>query len=141
MLGNLYDFDPEKDSVPYDEMLEVDQYALHRLYEIIEKSRRAYDTYEFHVIYHALYNFCTLDLSAFYLDILKDRLYTSPPTSVARRSAQTVMFAILDVMGRLMGPILPFTAEEIWKYLPGRNEEGESIHLRRLPEADGRMEK
>ena len=135
MLGNLYDFDPEKDTVPYAEMLEVDQYALHRLYEIIQKSRRAYDTYEFHVIYHALYNFCTLDLSAFYLDILKDRLYTSPPTSVARRSAQTVIFAILDVMGRLMGPILPFTSEEIWKYLPGRNEGDESIHLRRLPEA------
>jgi len=136
MLGNLYDFDPEKDSVSYDEMLEVDQYALHRLHGIIEKTRRAYDTYEFHVIYHALYNFCTLDLSAFYLDILKDRLYISPPASVARRSAQTVMYAILDAMGRLMSPILPFTAEELWKYMPGRNGEGESIHLESLPEAE-----
>jgi isoleucyl-tRNA synthetase len=135
MLGNLYDFDPEKDGVPYDEMLKVDQYALHRLYGIIQKTRKAYDIYEFHVIYHALYNFCTLDLSAFYLDILKDRLYTSPPTSVARRSAQTVMHAILDAMARMMGPILPFTAEEIWKYMPGRVGQGESIHLQRLPEA------
>ena len=136
MLGNLYDFDPETDRVSYDEMPEVDQYALHRLYGIIEKTRRAYDTYEFHVIYHALYNFCTLDLSAFYLDILKDRLYTSPPTSVARRSAQTVMYAILDAMGRMMSPILPFTAEEIWKYMPGRKEQGGSIHLQSLPEAE-----
>ncbi|MDX2446228.1 MAG: class I tRNA ligase family protein, partial [Desulfobacterales bacterium] len=136
MLGNLYDFDPEKDSVAYDEMLEVDQYALHRLYGIIEKTRSAYDNYEFHVIYHALYNFCTLDLSAFYLDILKDRLYIFPPASVARRSAQTVMHAILDAMGRLMSPILPFTAEEIWKYMPGWNEEGESIHLQNLPVAE-----
>ena len=136
MLGNLYDFDPEKDSVSYDEMPEVDQYALHRLYGIIEKTRRAYDTYEFHVIYHALYNFCTLDLSAFYLDILKDRLYISPPTSVARRSAQTVMYAILDAMARLMSPILPFTAEEIWRYMPGRNGQEKSIHLQSLPEAE-----
>jgi len=135
MLGNLYDFDPEKDSVSYDEMLEVDQYALHRLHELIQKTRRAYDTYEFHVIYHALYNFCTLDMSAFYLDILKDRLYISPPASLARRSAQTVMHAILDAMGRMMGPILPFTAEEIWKYMPGQAEKEESLHLQALPEA------
>lgn len=80
-----------------------------------------------------LYNYCTLDLSAFYLDILKDRLYTSPPESVDRRSAQTVMHMILDAMVRLMAPILPFTAEEIWKFMPNRKNKEESIHLATMP--------
>jgi len=136
MLGNLYDFDPEKDSLPYEALLEVDQYAMHQLYGMIEKARNAYETYEFHVIYHALYNYCTLDLSAFYLDILKDRLYTSPPASKARRSAQTVMHKILDAMARMMSPILPFTSEEIWKYMPGQEATEDSIHQLNLPEAD-----
>jgi isoleucyl-tRNA synthetase len=84
----------------------------------VERALKAYDTYEFHVIYHRLYNYCTVDLSSFYLDILKDRLYTSPPASTARRSAQTAMYAILDAMARIMAPIMPFTAEEIWKHMP-----------------------
>ena len=134
MLGNLYDFDPDQDCLPYEDLLEIDQFALHQLYAIIEKARKAYETYEFHVIYHALYNYCTLDLSAFYLDILKDRLYTSPPASQARRSAQTVLHYILDAMARLMSPILPFTAEEIWKYMPGPDESKASIHLLALPQ-------
>ncbi len=134
MLGNLFDFDPDQDRLPYEDLQEIDQFALHQLHAIIEKARKAYETYEFHVIYHALYNYCTLDLSAFYLDILKDRLYTSPPTSQARRSAQTVLHHILDAMARLMSPILPFTAEEIWKYMPGQAETNESIHMLALPE-------
>ncbi len=133
MLGNLFDFDPEKDAVSYESMPDIDKFALHKLQELIERTRKAYDTYEFHIIYHALYNYCTLDLSAFYLDILKDRLYTSPPESLGRRSAQTVMYNLLYSIARLMAPILAFTAEEIWNFMPERKEKEESIHLASLP--------
>ena len=135
MLGNLYDFTPEKDSVAYESMPEIDRFALHKLQLLIEKGRKAYDAYEFHVIYHALYNYCTLDLSAFYLDILKDRLYTSPPQSTARKSAQTVLYATVDAIARLMAPILPFTSDEIWQFMPSGDGRTRSIHLALLPEA------
>jgi len=134
LLGNLYDFDPEKDAVEYGAMPEIDRYALHTLQLIVEKARKAYDAYEFHVIYHALFNYCTLDLSAFYLDILKDRLYTSPPDSVERRSAQTVLHIQAETIARLMAPILPFTADEIWQYMPSQNGDRSSIHFALLPE-------
>jgi isoleucyl-tRNA synthetase len=104
----------------------------------VQKTLAAYDTYEYHIIYHALYNYCTLDLSAFYLDILKDRLYTTPPKSRARKSAQTVMHIILDSLARLMAPLLPFTAEEIWEHMPGRSDKGSSVHLSPLPEANSK---
>ncbi len=133
MLGNLFDFDPSKDMVPYESMPEIDRFALHRLQELIERTRYAYDTYEFHIIYHALYNYCIVDLSAFYLDILKDRLYTSPAESSERKSAQTVIYNLLDSLSRIMAPILAFTAEEIWNYMPGRKENDESVHLSSLP--------
>jgi isoleucyl-tRNA synthetase len=135
LLGNLYDFDSQKDVVSYDQMPELDRYALHRLQELVQRTRRAYDTYEFHIIYHALYNYCIVDLSAFYLDILKDRLYTSPSQSNKRRSAQTVIYSILDTLARLMAPILAFTAEEIWNFMPGRNH-SESVHMTSLPEVN-----
>jgi len=133
LLSNLSDFDPEADAVPYAGMPEIDRYALHRLQEIIQNTLDAYDSYELHIIYHRLYNYCTLDLSAFYLDILKDRLYTSPTHSPGRRSAQTVMYTILDAIARLMAPILAFTAEEIWKYMPQSTNREESVHLSSLP--------
>lgn len=136
LLGNLKDFNPSADSVPYSDMVDIDRFALHRLQSLVEKALKAYDTYEFHVIYHSLYNYCTLDLSAFYLDILKDRLYTSPATSVARRSAQTAMYRILDTMARLMAPILAFTADEIWRFMPETDKKAESIHLESLPKVD-----
>jgi isoleucyl-tRNA synthetase len=103
---------------------------------LIEKGRQAYDAYEFHVIYHALYNYCTLDLSAFYLDILKDRLYTSAPQSVDRKSAQTVLYKILEAIARLMAPILPFTSDEIWQYMPAGKGKESNIHLTLLPEVN-----
>jgi isoleucyl-tRNA synthetase len=136
MLGNLYDFDPESDFVDYQSMPEIDRFALHKLQLIIDKARRAYDDYEFHVIYHALYNYCTLDLSAFYLDILKDRLYTSPPQSVERKSAQSVLHILVDAIARLMAPILPFTSDEIWHYMPSNNGNDSSIHMASLPEVN-----
>ena len=134
MLGNLNDFDPVKDSVPYEALPEIDRFALHKLQELVERTRKAYDAFEFHTIYHALYNYCIVDLSAFYLDILKDRLYTSPAESVERRCAQTVMFILLDTMTRLMAPILSFTAEEIWQHMPYQEEKAESVHLTSLPD-------
>ncbi len=136
MLGNLCDFDPAADSVSYEHLPDLDRFALHTLNEVIGRNLKAYANFDFHVIYHALYNYCTLDLSAFYLDILKDRLYTSPPKSIARRSAQTVIHRILDALVRLMAPILPFTAEEVWKYMPGPREGKKSIHFGRLPAID-----
>lgn len=134
LLGNLNDFNPEKDAVDYKDMLELDRFALHKLQDLISKTRDAYMSYEFHVIYHSLYNFCTLDLSAFYLDVLKDRLYASPPSSFERRSAQTAMYEILDAMVRIMAPIMAFTAEEVWEYMPDRPGKEASIHFAGLPE-------
>ena len=133
MLGNLYDFDPDKDIANYHSMPEIDRFALHRLQELIAKTTKAYDAYEFHTIYHSLYNFCTIDLSSFYLDVLKDRLYTSPPKSTDRRSAQTVLYLLLDALSRMMAPILTFTAEEIWNFMPEKNGKETSVHFTLLP--------
>ncbi|MBI5590967.1 MAG: isoleucine--tRNA ligase [Deltaproteobacteria bacterium] len=133
MLGNLHDFDPESDAMPFDVMTRMDRYILHRLQKLADKTQKAYATYDFHIVHHALYNFCTVDLSAFYLDVLKDRLYTSPAKSQERRCAQTVMYAVLDALVRLMAPILPFTAEEIWRFMPTVHEKEASIHLAIYP--------
>jgi len=135
MIGNLYDFNPKENVVAYDHLTDLDRFMLHRLQVLIQRATAAYDTYDFHVIYHALHNFCTIDLSAVYLDILKDRLYTSAPDSLIRRSAQTVMYEALTAMARIMAPILPFTAEEVWTFLPVIDK-APSIHFTRLPISD-----
>ena len=134
MLGNLFDYNPQTDAVAYESLPELDRFALHKLQDLVDKTHNAYDAYEYHTIYHSLHNYCTLDLSSFYLDILKDRLYTSPPKSEARRSAQTVMHTILDTLVKLMAPLLPFTAEEIWGYMPQESQGTPSVHLTLLPE-------
>ncbi len=131
LLGNLNSFDPATDMVPDAELLELDRWALSRLARLIERVENAYNQYEFHVIYHAVHNFCSIDLSAFYLDILKDRLYTSPKTSVAYRSARTTMYRIVDVLTRILAPVLSFTADEIWQRIPGERED--SVHLAGFP--------
>jgi isoleucyl-tRNA synthetase len=133
ILGNLYDFDPGVDKVPYPEMAEMDQWILHRLQEVIRRVREAYEQYQFHVVYYTLYNFCTVDLSSLYLDVLKDRLYTSKGSSVARRSAQTAMLEVLETMIQLLAPILTFTAEEVWQILPAWPGKAESVHLTQFP--------
>ncbi|MDY6824565.1 MAG: isoleucine--tRNA ligase [Thermodesulfobacteriota bacterium] len=132
ILGNLYDYSPGDDAVAYDKMPEVDRYMLYTLNRLTERLQNAYDACEFHGVYHRLYNYCTVDLSAFYLDILKDRLYTSPPASIERRSAQTIIYRVLDGIVRFMAPILPFTAEEIWRFMPAADG-AESVHLAGLP--------
>jgi isoleucyl-tRNA synthetase len=136
MLGNFSDFDVTKDARPVADMGELDRFILHRLYQVTKKAVTAYDTYEFHTIYHALHNFCVVDLSAFYLDIIKDRLYTSPPASPERRDAQTVMATILDTLVRIMAPVLPFTAEEIYAHMPPGKDKKESVHMASMAVAD-----
>ncbi len=137
LLSNLYDFDPVKDRVPYEQLPELDRWALMKLGELIPKVQQAYEDFEFHAIFHALNNFCSVDLSAVYLDILKDRLYTFRADSPFRRSSQTVLFDIAVALTRLMAPILSFTAEEIWRNLPKmvRNEPI-SVHLASFPEGN-----
>ena len=123
LLGNLSDFDPGKDGVPDDRLLEIDRWALHRLQKLVQRVEKAYDDFEFHVVFHAVHNFCAVDMSAFYLDILKDRLYTARTASVERRSGQTAMHKILSSVVRLMAPVLSFTADEIWGYM----QEGKAV--------------
>jgi isoleucyl-tRNA synthetase len=136
ILGNLYDFHPETDAVPDNDMEEMDRWILHRLQEVIRRVREAYEQYQLHVVYYTLYNFCTVDLSALYLDVLKDRLYTSKTASRARRSGQTAMHEILAAMARLLAPILSFTAEEIWLALPDYPGKMKSVHLTQFPEVE-----
>jgi isoleucyl-tRNA synthetase len=134
LLGNLYDFDPEKDRVPYRDLHEIDRWALHRLQKLIQRVREAYERFEFHIVYHSVQNFCAVEMSALYFDILKDRLYTSAARSPGRRSAQTALHEILNALTLVMAPILSFTAEEVWKFMPsGQGKEG-SVHLSRFPE-------
>ncbi len=136
LLGTLADFDPERDRVSYDQMDEIDRWALLRLGELIARVRRAYDEYQFHVVFHAAHNFCAVDLSALYLDIIKDRLYTRAAGDPSRRASQTVCFEVLTALARLLAPVLTFTAEEVWGYIPGRGKP-ESVHLVTFPEERG----
>ncbi|MBD0315458.1 MAG: isoleucine--tRNA ligase [Nitrospiraceae bacterium] len=139
LLSNLYDFDPSKHRVAYAELPELDRWALFRLSELIPRVRKSYEDCEFHTIFHALNNFCSVDLSAVYLDILKDRLYTFRADSPLRRGSQTVLFDIIMAMTKLMAPILSFTAEEIWRVLAAQVPGGlpyASVHLAPFPEPE-----
>ena len=118
ILGNLYDFHPDTDSVSDDQLQELDRWALARMDQVAGECRKAYDNFEFHLVYYAIRNFCTIDLSNFYLDIIKDRLYVEKPDSVSRRAAQTAIYRILRDMTLVFAPILAFTCEEIWANLP-----------------------
>ena len=134
LLGNLYDFRPE-DAVPLEALPELDRYALMLLDRVVGRVTKAYRDFAFHLVYHEILGFCTVDLSAFYLDILKDRLYCSGAASPERRAAQTVLHRLADSLVRLMAPVLPFTAEEIWAQLPQR--ETSSVHMALFPEPSG----
>jgi len=138
-LGNLDGFDPACDSVGDEEMHEIDAWALAELDAVTERALEGYKSYEFHTVYHALYNFCTVTLSARYFDIIKDRLYTAAPKSPARRSAQTALYRIADALARLVAPILVFTADEIWENLPRAKDEERpaSVHLAEFPQPGG----
>ena len=132
LLGNLADFDAARDRQPYAQLAEVDRWILDRLARLIDRVVRAYEEYQFHTVFHSVHNFCAVDLSAQYLDIIKDRLYTSRADDPARRAAQTACADILAALLRLMAPVLTFTAEEAWRHAPGTRSE--SVHFERFPE-------
>ena len=130
-LSNLYDFDPSRDRIAPENLLPLDRWARSRLSGLIQKVARAYGEYEFHMVYHSVVDFCAMDLSALYFDIIKDRLYTFKTTGEARRSAQTVLHEIVTSLLRLLAPVMSFTAEEAWQLLPGHREE--SVFLAGMP--------
>jgi isoleucyl-tRNA synthetase len=138
-LGNLYGFDPARDSVTEHEMLEIDRWALAELDSAIVDVRDAYENYDFHAVYQRLHQFSTVTLSARYFDIIKDRLYTFAPRNAARRSAQTALYRIADALALMMATILVFTGDEIWENLPAdeREPRAESVHLALMPTASG----
>jgi isoleucyl-tRNA synthetase len=132
MLGNLYDFDPEKDMVAREKMLEIDRWILHRLQQVVADAIAAYNANEFHKVFHTTHNFAAVDLSSLYLDIIKDRLYASAAGELKRRSAQTALYELLSTIVRLLAPVLAHTAEEVWRYVPGESKVI-SVHLADFP--------
>ncbi|MEE2638468.1 MAG: isoleucine--tRNA ligase [Acidobacteriota bacterium] len=131
LVANLYDYNPATDAMPTTRLLDVDRYALSRYGEVVSRVLHAYERYEFQAAVHTLNNYLTVDISAFYVDISKDRLYTFGPESDARRSAQTAIHVIVDGLTRLLAPILPVTCDELWRYLPG--VDADSVHLADFP--------
>lgn len=118
ILGNISDFDPDKDMVNLDKLMPIDRWALAKLNELQTRVKESYDKYEFHIVYHSIHNFCVVDMSNFYLDVLKNRLYLEKPDSIQRRAAQTAIYIILNAMTRMVAPILAYTSDEIWKFMP-----------------------
>jgi isoleucyl-tRNA synthetase len=138
MLANVYDFKPEKDALPFEELSEMHRYILSRASAVLDEVTDAYEKFEFYKVYRLLYNFCTIDLSSLYLDILKDVLYTWAAHSKERRSSQTVFSEILRILTLVVAPILPYTSEEVWKCLPCND--GRSVHLQNWLKAPGKWQ-
>lgn len=134
LLGNLYDFNPSQDRVALEQLSELDRYAMIRLNRMAEKVIRAYDKYEFHVVYQTVHHFCAVEMSAFYLDIIKDRLYVNEPNNPLRKAAQTVLYDALMAITKLIAPVLPHTADEVWKHIP--SAQLISVQLAELPEVN-----
>ncbi len=138
ILGNLSNadgFDIDKDGVPDNELFELDKWALAKLDELIDKVNAAYNAFDYHIVFHAIHNFCVIDMSNFYLDIIKDRLYCDDVDSVSRKAAQTAMYRILSAITRLIAPIMSFTADEIWSYIPySASDNPKSVFLNDMPE-------
>jgi isoleucyl-tRNA synthetase len=134
-LGNLYDFDPQAHAMPYEKLEALDQYMLRQTWSLTGDVRKWYEEFAFHKIYHRVNHFCVVDLSAFYFDIIKDRLYTYAPNSPGRRSAQTAVWRISEAMTLLLAPILTFTCEEVWGHLPRTSGRPDSVHLAQFPDS------
>ncbi len=138
ILGNISDFNPNIDMVAEANLEEIDHWALMRLDEVVKTCREAYDNFEYHIIFHAIHNFCVIDMSNFYLDVLKDRLYVEAKNSATRRAAQTTMYKILDTVARLVSPILAFTADEIWQFMPHTDDvDARHVVYNTIPDAKG----
>ncbi len=136
LLSNLADYDPKRDAPPDDTLSELDRWALMRLHDLIARVRQGYEGFEFHLIIHALNNFCSVDMSAIYFDVLKDRLYTFRKDSPARRASQRVLHETVLALTKLMAPLLTFTAEEIWQSIPERQRDAPSVHLAQFPKPE-----
>jgi isoleucyl-tRNA synthetase len=136
ILGNLSDFNPDTDVVSYDKLNELDRVVLNNFQNLVKRVNESYDKFEFHSLYHEIHNFCAIDLSSFYLDIIKDRLYTAFADSEERRAAQTVLYQIINNLVKLIAPVLSFTAEEIWQYLREIEKSEESVFLAPWPEVN-----
>lgn len=136
LLGNLYDFDINKDIVPFAAMSDLDKWAMIKLNKLVQTVLQAYEDYEFHIVFHSIHKFCVVDMSAFYLDVNKDLLYSEKADSPQRRSVQTVLYRIADTLTRLLTPILAFTTEEIYKYLPKPADSPDSVQLLDMPKFD-----
>jgi len=136
LLGNINDFNPAENSVPYDQMSQIDKWAMQQLQKLVTEVTANYDNFIFHRVFSLLYNFCTVEMSGIYMDVLKDRLYCDAADSLARRSSQTAMYNILDALIRLLAPILVHTAEETWAAMQYKSQDADSVHLAILPQAD-----
>ena len=138
ILGNLNDFNPDTDMVDDSCYADIDRYALMRMNSVVDECLKAYDSFSYHLIFHAVHNFCVLDMSNFYLDVIKDRLYIEKPDSVSRRAAQSAMYIILDKLTRLIAPILAFTSDEIWQFMPHKSSDDKrNIIFNRMPKVEG----
>jgi len=141
LLGNIDDFDPNENSAGYDDMLEIDKWALQQLQKLIVNVRQAYENFAFHRVFSLIYNFCTVEMSNIYMDVLKDRMYCEAADSLSRRSGQTAMYKILDALVRLLAPVLVHTAEEVWALMKSSDEirdtrYEDSVHLAEMPKVD-----
>jgi isoleucyl-tRNA synthetase len=134
LLANIHDFDPAQHAVPHEKLAEIDRWLLSCLQGVVASVQDAYEHYNFHAVYHAINAFCTTEISSFYVDVMKDPLYTLAPNSAERLSAQTAIFETVATLAKLLAPIMPFTADEVWSFLPGR--ETESVHLAGFPKVD-----
>jgi isoleucyl-tRNA synthetase len=135
VLSNLHDFDPQRNLLPFDQMEAIDQYMLGQTVAMSADVTHWYDEFAFHKIYHRINDFCVVELSAFYFDVLKDRLYTYAPNSRGRRAAQTAIWRIGEALVRLLAPIMSFTCDEVWQYLPALPDRLPSVHLAKFPTA------
>lgn len=140
LLGNLFDFDPEKDYVQYEELKAIDKFALHKLNKVIREVTVAFNNYEFYKYFQCLQNFAAVDLSAFYLDIVKDRLYTAGKKSLSRRACQTVMHEILQTLVRILVPVMPHQAEDIWQNTPQSQKDKMSVLLTDWPKTNAKWD-
>jgi isoleucyl-tRNA synthetase len=137
LLANIYDFEPSRHAVEPGKLSELDRWLLSRLEALVADLTTAYESFEFHRVYHLVNAFCAVELSSFYVDVTKDLMYTLAPDSPARRSAQTAMQRTVATLAKLIAPVMPFTADEVWSFLPGR--ETESVHLAEFPAVDDRL--
>jgi isoleucyl-tRNA synthetase len=136
LMGNIHDLDPQHDMVPYAELPELDRWALDATQRLVDRTTKAFEAFDLHKVYGGVHNFCAVEMSSFYLDVIKDRLYCSAPNWRERRAAQTVLAHILSVLVRLTAPILVHTAEEVWGKMPFKPEDHESVHLASWPEPE-----